>query len=107
MKHDCVEYIDLVDLDGDVVEVCKKHFPWGGAWEDPRVRLHIADGADFVKNSPNSVYDVIIQDSSDPWMVDEKGIKTKLPSCVLYEEAHFRHLHRVLTEIGVVCVQVI
>lgn len=33
---------------------------------DPRVTLHICDGIKFVQDTPESTYDAIIVDSSDP-----------------------------------------
>jgi spermidine synthase len=101
LKHPSVEHVDHVDLDGEVIEVCKKHFPWGKAWDDPRVKLHVTDGAAFVKNAPYGKYDVVIQDSSDPFKSTEDGEKVELPSRVLYQKSHFDNLLRILTPDGV------
>lgn len=84
-----------------VIEACKEHFSWGKAWDDPRVKLHIADGAAFVKNAADSSYDVIIQDSSDPWTADEEGNNIVLPSSILYTKEHFVDIYRILTPKGV------
>lgn len=105
LKHSSVEHVDHVDLDGDVIEVCKEHFPWGDAWNDPRVKLHIGDGAAFVLNAPDSFYDVVIQDSSDPWTWNDKGEKISLPSSVLYSPIHFRNLYRILNSDGILNIQ--
>ena len=32
LKHPEVEHVDHVDLDSDVIDVCRNHFPWGSAW---------------------------------------------------------------------------
>ena len=32
LKHPEVEHVDHVDLDSEVVDVCRDHFPWGSAW---------------------------------------------------------------------------
>ena len=107
LRHDSVEHVDHVDLDGDVVEACSKYFPqWGDAWKDPRAKLHIMDGAEFVRNSPDSFYDVVIQDSSDPFIIEDDGTATPLPSGVLYEEDHICHLHRILKPNGILNIQV-
>jgi spermidine synthase len=100
LKHEGLLLVDHVDLDGDVIEVCKEHFSWGDAWKDPRVVLHIEDGAAFVAHAPSGYYDVIIQDSSDPWTWDSSGRKIELPSSVLYSEAHFQNIFRILGEGG-------
>ena len=102
LKHPEVEHVDHVDLDGEVIQVCRDHFSWGNAWEDPRVTLHIADGAAFIANATDSSYDVIIQDSSDPYTWDdETGEKIDLPSKTLYSDAHFTNISRALGEKGV------
>lgn len=102
LKHSEVEHVDHVDLDGDVIDVCRNHFEWGQAWEDPRVTLHVADGAAFVKNVTDGFYDVIIQDSSDPYTWEEStGEKIELPSNTLYALEHFENVYRVLRDDGV------
>jgi spermidine synthase len=106
LKHDSVVHVDHVDLDEEVIETCKEFFKWGSAWEDPRVHLHIDDGAKFVREAADGLYDVIIQDSSDPWTVELDGRIVDLPSAVLYEEAHFQQMHRILTHNGVLNLQV-
>ena len=107
LKHDSVEKVDHVDLDEEVIRTCEKYFPqWGDAWKDPRATLHIQDGAQFVRDSPDSFYDVIIQDSSDPFVIEDDGIVTPLPSGVLYEEDHICQLHRILKPNGILNIQV-
>lgn len=101
LKHESVQRVDHVDLDVDVIEVCKRMFPWGAVWDDPRVTLHIQDGAAFLDGVADGTYDVIIQDSSDPWTYDEFQERVELPSSVLYSVEHFANLHRVLKPDGV------
>ena len=96
LKHPSVEFVDHIDLDAEVIEVCKKHFPWGPAWSDPGVMLHIANGSLFVANAPSNYYDVIIQNSSDPHTWNDDGSMHALPSEVLYMKNHFQNIHRVL-----------
>jgi spermidine synthase len=107
LKHVSVEHVDHVDLDEDVIKTCETYFPqWGDAWKDPRAELHIKDGAQFVRDTPNDWYDVIIQDSSDPWDMAEDGTQTPLPSAVLYEEDHICQLQRILKPNGILNLQV-
>jgi len=101
LKHPMVEHVDHVDLDEGVINTCKEHFSWGKAWDDPRVTLHIADGAAFVRDAPAGSYDVIVQDSSDPSSWDENGQEVILPSSVLYSEYHLKNLVRALSPHGV------
>jgi spermidine synthase len=107
LKHQSVEHVDHVDLDEAVIRTCEEHFPqWGDAWKDPRASLHIADGAQFVRDAADGTYDVIIQDSSDPFVVDDDGVMKTLPSGVLYEEDHICQLHRILKPNGILNIQV-
>jgi len=101
LKHPSVEHVDHVDLDGDVIETCREHFSWGKSWEDPRVALHIEDGSKFVRNAPSEYYDVIIQDSSDPFTQDDDGTTVELPSSVLYSSEHIKNVKRILKKDGV------
>jgi len=106
LKHPSVESVDHVDLDGDVIKMCEMHFPqWGDAWKDPRAHLHICDGAKYVRDTSDNVYDVIIQDSSDPWIAGEDGVMIPLPSGVLYEQEHICNLHRILKPDGILNIQ--
>jgi len=106
LKHPSVEHVDHVDLDGDVIQTCEKYFPqWGDAWKDPRANLHICDGAKFVRDTPDNYYDVIIQDSSDPWIAGEDGVMMPLPSGVLYEQEHICELYRILKPNGIMNIQ--
>jgi spermidine synthase len=101
-----VEHVDHVELDEEVIAACKTFFLAGNPWADPRAHLHITDGAKFVKDAPSGSYDVIIQDSSDPWIIDSDGSMVILPSAVLFEESHFRQIHRILTDDGILNIQV-
>ncbi|KAI3907257.1 hypothetical protein MKW92_005142 [Papaver armeniacum] len=66
-RHKSVEHIDICEIDDMVIEVSKKFFPeLSIGFEDPRVRLHVGDGAEFLRNSTEGKYDAIIVDSSDP-----------------------------------------
>jgi spermidine synthase len=56
--------VDLCEIDGEVVEVAKRHFPaLAGSLE--RVNVHIADGIEFVARQ-RQAYDLIYIDSSEP-----------------------------------------
>jgi len=101
LKYKSVERVDHVELDEDVIEICKTHFPSAkDTWDDERVHLRIENGIDFVRNAPDDFYDVIIQDSSDPFAVRD-GEAVTLPSSVLYSQDHFKEIYRVLKDGGV------
>ena len=67
LKHQGVAQLTMVEIDGTVVDFCKSHLPSisAGAFDDPRLDLVIADGADFMRMNAD-LYDVIIIDSTDP-----------------------------------------
>ncbi|MBO0335180.1 polyamine aminopropyltransferase [Sneathiella sp. CAU 1612] len=66
MKHSNIA-VTMVDIDRTVVELSKKFMPSvsGGAFDDPRLELIIADGCKFVRETSDR-WDVIIIDSTDP-----------------------------------------
>lgn len=66
-KHKSIEHITQVEIDDQVIEMCKEYLPnhSAGAYDDPRVEIVIDDGANFV-NSSDKKFDVIISDSTDP-----------------------------------------
>ena len=66
LRHPEVERVTLVEIDGMVVELCRKFLPKiAGSLGDPRVEVCIEDGVRFVKNHKRA-FDVIIVDSTDP-----------------------------------------
>ncbi len=99
LKHSFVASVDHVELDKGVTDVSKEHFPWAkNVWDNEKVDLIHEDGASFVqqKIAEGSSYDIVIQDSSDPFFFDENGDKQVLPSSVLYTEEYFKALHQLL-----------
>ncbi|MCM8900320.1 polyamine aminopropyltransferase [Caldicoprobacter algeriensis] len=66
LKHKEVEEVHMVEIDGEVIDAVRKFFPENAsAFDDPRFKLFIQDGLEFIK-SKKQEYDVIIVDSSDP-----------------------------------------
>jgi len=67
LKHPGVEKVTQVEIDTGVIDFSKQYLPsiCGQAYDDPRLDLVIADGAEFVANCQES-YDVAIVDSTDP-----------------------------------------
>jgi spermidine synthase len=98
LKHPQVRWIDHVELDEEVINISKENLPWADAWKDERVNLVISDGAKFVKDQAERGvnYDVIIQDSSDPFWVEVTGAIEVSPSSVLFELSYFKSLYSLL-----------
>lgn len=68
VRHDTVEKVEMVEIDGMVVEACKKYLPEISAAlnePNPKLDLKIGDGIQHMKDATNE-YDVIIVDCSDP-----------------------------------------
>lgn len=76
LKYDCVEKIDLVEVDEVIVNACKKFLPQTAACLDnPRVNVFIDDALKFIRRVEN-FYDLILVDATDPFGAGE-GFFTK------------------------------
>jgi len=94
-RHPGVEEICICELDEEVINVSKKYLPnMAKGFDDPRVSVHIRDGAKFMAENEEG-FDVIITDSSDP-----VG-----PAAVLFETPFYRAMHACLREGGIICTQ--
>ena len=67
LAHKSVERVTMVDLDPEVVELCRKYLPnhHRGSFDDPRTNLLYEDARGYLENTPD-FYDVIILDLVDP-----------------------------------------
>ena len=65
LKHPVVRQVDMVEIDRNVVEASKLHFPGVGDFENPALNVLFEDGIEFVGKA-NDEYDVVIIDGSDP-----------------------------------------
>ena len=66
LKHPSLEEIVLCEIDGMVVDACKKFFPAvAGKLGDPRVTVKIGDGVAYMRDA-NADFDLAIIDSTDP-----------------------------------------
>lgn len=96
LRYPDVEHVDMVEIDGTVVEACKKFLPMiGSAWDDPRLHVHIDDGVAWVKKEHDEPYDVILVDGADP-----VG-----PAEGLFNQAFFEGCFRALSDDGVLSTQ--
>lgn len=67
VRYDTIEHIDMVEIDEEVVHVCREFLPQTACkLDDPRVHLHFEDGLKFVRTRQNE-YDLILVDSTDPF----------------------------------------
>jgi spermidine synthase len=100
-RHASLEHIDMVEIDADVVEACRAHMPFvsGGAFDDPRVRLHIEDAFVFVKRGQDA-YDLIVVDATDTYEEEEGELSEGL-----FTQAFYEDLRRLLSDKGFVVSQ--
>lgn len=95
LRHPEVEHLDMVEIDGEVVEASRRYLPFtASSLADPRLSLTIGDGLEFVRGAKRR-YQVIIVDSTDP-----AG-----PSEGLFGEAFYRDVNEALTDDGIVVAQ--
>jgi len=95
LKHPTVERVDLVEIDERVIALCRQYLPELSAHlDDPRVRIVVADGLEYVKRV-HGEYDVVIVDSSDPLG----------PAVGLFQEAFYRDVYRALADGGLMVAQ--
>ena len=67
VKYDSIERIDMVEIDEEVVDICREYLPKTACkLDDPRVNLYYEDGLKFVRSKTNE-YDIVIVDSTDPF----------------------------------------
>jgi len=66
-RYETIEQIDMVEIDEEVVAVCKEHLTQTSCkLDDPRVNIYYEDGLKFVRAKQDE-YDLIIVDSTDPF----------------------------------------
>jgi spermidine synthase len=96
VRHPGVERVTQVEIDKGVIELCRKWLPSisDGAFDHPKARVVIADGAGFAAESEEP-FDVVVVDSTDP-----QG-----PGAVLFTEAFYRDVRRLLRPGGIMATQ--
>jgi len=90
-KH--IEKLDMVEIDGAVVDACIKYMPSTASvlTDEPRLNLIIGDGLAFVRDAPDNSYDLILVDSTDPFGPGED----------LFTIEFYNNCSRVLSEDGI------
>ena len=91
-----LDRVTMVEIDAGVVDFSKEYLPAisAGAFDDPRLDLVIADGADYMRETEGG-FDAIIVDSTDP-----VG-----PGEVLFTDHFYGHAKRALAPGGILVTQ--
>ena len=91
LKHPGVARVTQVEIDAGVIELSRRWLPTlsDGAFDHPRARVVIADGARFAAECPDR-FDVVIVDSTDP-----QG-----PGAVLFTTPFYRDVRTLLSPGG-------
>ncbi len=98
LAHKSVKRAVMVDIDEQVIALCKKYLPdfSRGAFEDKRTELYHVDAREYLAKSREK-FDVIIIDLPDPI---EEG-----PAYLLYTKEFYQLVRDRLTGNGLICVQ--
>lgn len=96
LKHSSVKNVVMVEIDPLVVEACKEHLNVTACeLNNERLELIIDDGVKHIKEAPDSIYDVVLVDSTDPIG----------PAAPLFNESFYSDVKRCLKPDGIVVSQ--
>ena len=96
VRHQSVELARQVEIDGEVVRICREHLPnIAAAYDHPKVDLIIGDGIEHVKTAEAGSYDIVLVDSTDPFG----------PALGLFGEEFYSNVHRILADDGIMVCQ--
>jgi len=98
LAHNSVKKAIMVDIDKEVVDVCRRFLPsfHQNSFDDPRAELHFADARKYLEESSEK-FDVIIIDLADPL--------TQGPARLLYTREFYHIVKQRLEPDGIISVQ--
>lgn len=78
-RHKTIEHIDIVEIDKGVIDACLEAMPFisNGAFDDPRVHLHVGDAFAFVREA-SQPYDLIVVDCTDVYEDEDEALSQDL-----------------------------
>ena len=66
LKHDTVEKVVLCEIDGMVIDACKKYLPTIACeLDNPKCEILVEDAIEYIKDKEN-MFDIVLIDSTDP-----------------------------------------
>ena len=93
-----VKNVDAVDIEPRLVEIGKQYHPLK-PYNDPRVKITIADGRNFIENQKDKKYDLIIFALTDSLTLASNSSNTRLESYLMTVES-FAKTKSILKENG-------
>jgi len=86
-RHASIQHVDMVEIDQGVIDACRRHLPElsAGAFDDPRVHVHVRDAFPFVKQDLEP-YDLIVMDSTDVYEEEDGGLSEQLWTAEFYQD---------------------
>ena len=98
LKYPSIRRAVMVDIDGEVVDLCKRHLPemHQGAFDDPRTEVRIEDARAYLADT-RDLFDYICIDLVEPL---EEG-----PACLLFTREFYQLVHDRLTPDGAMTMQ--
>ncbi len=98
LSHNTVKRAVMVDIDEEVIAICKKYLPdhSQGSFEDKRTELYHVDARDYLAKC-GEAFDIVIIDLPDPI---EEG-----PAYLLYTQEFYQLVRERLAGNGIICVQ--
>ena len=95
LKHNTVEKVILCEIDGLVIDVCKKYLPTISCeLDNPKCEILVEDAIEYIKDKEN-MFDIVLIDSTDP-MGPGEG---------LFTEEFYTNVKRSLKPGGIVAAQ--
>ncbi|HIE16740.1 MAG TPA: polyamine aminopropyltransferase [Dehalococcoidia bacterium] len=98
LNHKTVNRVVMVDIDRQVIEVCRRFLALfhRHSFDDPRLELHITDARRYLRETEER-FDVIVIDLVEPL---KEG-----PACLLYTQEFYRLIHERMNPGGIMAVQ--
>jgi spermidine synthase len=98
LRHNTVKKVVMVDIDEEVISICKEYLPehHQDSFNDERLELYHTDARQYLADSKEA-FDIIIIDLTEPI---EEG-----PAYLLYTEEFYRIVQKKLAEDGIMSVQ--
>ena len=95
LKHDTVEKVVLCEIDGMVIEACKKYLPTIACeLDNPKCEILVEDAIEYIKDKKD-MFDIVLIDSTDP-MGPGEG---------LFTEEFYTNVKNSMKKGGIMCAQ--